>query len=138
MAKIGSAPISRIEKLSDHDFILELAEALRQAQREGAAEDIPEGARYITISDTLVTMLSERLKAIAGSHTDEGFELLKDALTDKGTLRDGHLWTWATLLKGEPGYQSVAAWIEGLRDALEQLNAMEKENAGKDVVEDAD
>ena len=64
MAKIGSAPISRIEKLSDHDFILELAEALRQAQREGAAEDIPEGARYITISDTLAGMIAGRLETI--------------------------------------------------------------------------
>ena len=71
MVKIKSASISGIEKLNDHDFILELAEALRQAQREGAAEDIPEGARYITISDTLAGMIAGRLEAIVAEVNDD-------------------------------------------------------------------
>ena len=71
MAKIRSVPISGIEKLSDHDFMLDLAEAFRQAQREGDAEDMPEGARYIRISDTLAVMIAERLEVIVTEVSDD-------------------------------------------------------------------
>ena len=65
------ALISRMKRLSDHDFILELAKIFRQAHREGAAEDVPEGARYITISDTLAGMIAGRLEAIVAEVSDD-------------------------------------------------------------------
>lgn len=41
-----------------------IIEGLENAERRGAATDIPEGARYITISETLVLQIIESLKDI--------------------------------------------------------------------------
>lgn len=41
--------------------ILEVAEALRTATRQGADQDIPEGSRFIELSETLA---NEMIKAI--------------------------------------------------------------------------
>jgi hypothetical protein len=53
------------DNLSDKEFIDVVAKALERTPREGKEEDNPEGVRYITISDTLATKISVRLKKIA-------------------------------------------------------------------------
>ena len=43
----------------------ELADALDRAERTGTARDVPEGSRYITISDTLAIRMAEDLRRLA-------------------------------------------------------------------------
>lgn len=38
-----------------------LADGLRRTVRRGAATDVPEGARFVVFSDTLVTQISDQL-----------------------------------------------------------------------------
>lgn len=42
--------------------IADVIEGLEQAERMGAEEDIPEGSRYIQISETLLLQIIETLK----------------------------------------------------------------------------
>jgi hypothetical protein len=51
--------------LDDADWLRELADQLTWAPRFGAAEDEPEGVKFIQLSDTLATDISERLRLIA-------------------------------------------------------------------------
>lgn len=44
-----------------HESIEEVVRILKNAPREGAVKDDPEGARYIKISETLATVLIARL-----------------------------------------------------------------------------
>lgn len=52
--------------LADKGYLIDLADALDDTVREGADVDEPEGARWITFSDTLARQISARLRAIAG------------------------------------------------------------------------
>ena len=47
-------------KTTDH-IVDDIIRTLEEAPRIGAAQDKPEGTRYIQISDTLATSLAERL-----------------------------------------------------------------------------
>jgi len=44
--------------------LAETAEALETASRQGAAEDRPEGARFIVMSDTLATEIAAAIRRI--------------------------------------------------------------------------
>lgn len=51
---------------SDRAYLLELAQALDDARRMGGERDVPEGVRYIQISDTLARQIAARLREIGG------------------------------------------------------------------------
>lgn len=51
---------------ADKKRLLEIAETFERAERMGQPEDMPEGNRYIGITDTLAKQLTEELQAIAG------------------------------------------------------------------------
>jgi len=66
----GGAAIVRMrgdDKMNqlDKTYLFELAEWLDDAHRIGEDEDLPEGTRYIQISDTLAKMVTKALRAIA-------------------------------------------------------------------------
>lgn len=46
------------------NFLTELMRAIDRAERHGSAVDIPEGARYIRISDTLASRLSAKINRL--------------------------------------------------------------------------
>jgi hypothetical protein len=48
------------------EYLLELARSLDEAERFGADEDEPEGARWIQLTDTLAKQISSQLREIAG------------------------------------------------------------------------
>ena len=48
--------------MTNTNYLLELADILDNAYREGTSIDSPEGCRYIKISDTLARQISERLR----------------------------------------------------------------------------
>ncbi len=50
---------------SDYELLIELADALDASERAGAEKDEPEGARYITWSDTAARLVSTELREIA-------------------------------------------------------------------------
>lgn len=52
-------------ELTHQEYLRELAQQLDEAQRVGAFEDIPEGARTIKLTDTLAREIAERLRRIA-------------------------------------------------------------------------
>lgn len=52
--------------MDDELTICDIAERIALADREGAEKDIPEGARYIKISDTMAQRISDFLFKIAG------------------------------------------------------------------------
>jgi len=52
-------------KEADRQYLLQMADALDDAERMGAERDVPEGACYIHLSDTLARLMSEALRAIA-------------------------------------------------------------------------
>ncbi len=62
---MGEALAVRHLTLSESNDILEVSRMLYQAERLGAPEDEPEGARYIQISDTLARKIAKNLQAIA-------------------------------------------------------------------------
>ena len=49
----------------DRQRLLEIAETFERAERMGQPEDMPEGSRYIGITDTLAKELTTELRAIA-------------------------------------------------------------------------
>lgn len=49
---------------ADRRYLLELARELDDADRMGADEDVPEGVRYIQLSDTLAGMIAVVLREI--------------------------------------------------------------------------
>jgi hypothetical protein len=51
--------------MSDKEYLIMLANGLRDADRMGASTDSPEGARYINISDTLANQIADKLIEIA-------------------------------------------------------------------------
>ncbi len=44
--------------------VIKDALSIFEAERDGAAKDVPEGARYITCSDTLATQMENRLRGV--------------------------------------------------------------------------
>ena len=52
-------------KWNRRDWLVQLAHDLTNFPREGADEDVPEGARYLYISDTLAIEIANRLRDIA-------------------------------------------------------------------------
>ena len=48
--------------LVEKEFIIELIKIFRETKRIGSDIDIPEGARCISISDTLAKNIAERLE----------------------------------------------------------------------------
>ncbi|MFH1626115.1 MAG: hypothetical protein ABID54_13310 [Pseudomonadota bacterium] len=46
-------------------WLSDCAEKLREVERKGAAEDKPEGTRYITMSDTLTNMIADKIEKAA-------------------------------------------------------------------------
>jgi ATP-dependent Clp protease protease subunit len=66
---IKGAPQQPID-LKDFDA-KQLAEILRNAPRSGASEDIPEGTRYITISDTLANQIADLISPLETEHVTE-------------------------------------------------------------------
>ncbi len=48
--------------LAGEHFLWELLDTLANAERSGSVKDAPEGARYITISDTLANQYAEMLR----------------------------------------------------------------------------
>ncbi len=63
MAKVGNMPIDY--GLPSKEYLQELAQHLDEADRVGAREDVPEGARFICITDTLAREIAMRLRKIA-------------------------------------------------------------------------
>lgn len=51
--------------MTDLEWMVSLANELDETHRQGHPRDEPEGACYITISDTLAKMISRRLRSIA-------------------------------------------------------------------------
>ncbi len=51
--------------MNDAQYLLKLSQSLKNAGREGADKDEPEGARYIRMSDTLAGSIARRLERIA-------------------------------------------------------------------------
>lgn len=49
----------------DKKRLLEIAETFERAERMGLPEDMPEGSRYIGVTDTLAKQLTVELRAIA-------------------------------------------------------------------------
>lgn len=47
------------------NYLLELANLLDHAERLGNAEDVPEGTRYIQLSDTLARKIAQNLRTYA-------------------------------------------------------------------------
>lgn len=54
--------------------VIKDALSIFEAERDGAAKDVPEGARYITCSDTLATQMENRLRVVL----EEDEELKKE------------------------------------------------------------
>ena len=52
-------------KEENRQHLLEIADALDNAERMGAERDVPEGACYIQISHTLAMLMSGLLRQIA-------------------------------------------------------------------------
>jgi hypothetical protein len=52
------------------EYLIEIADALDNAPRDGAAVDEPEGDRYITLSDTLAQQWAQLLRWIASTNGD--------------------------------------------------------------------
>jgi hypothetical protein len=46
------------------DYLRDLADALDRAERKGTGRDVPEGARWIGMSDTLARDIAVRLRNI--------------------------------------------------------------------------
>jgi len=59
-ASHGANSVNPEDKL----YLEELAKGFATWDREGAAEDVPEGVRRIWISDTLARLIAERLSEI--------------------------------------------------------------------------
>ncbi len=57
--------IGRLPAIGDQEYLYCLAEGFETAARLGADVDSLEGARWIRVSDTLATVMAERLRAIA-------------------------------------------------------------------------
>jgi hypothetical protein len=55
------------DELNPQVYLRELARQFDQAERVGALEDVPEGARTVRITDTLAREIAERLRRIAES-----------------------------------------------------------------------
>jgi hypothetical protein len=51
---------------SDKTWLIELADAIKNAERKGQETDVPEGNRWIVISDTLANIIEQKLRKIAG------------------------------------------------------------------------
>lgn len=58
-------PIDYGQVQADRIRLSQIADALERAERMGQPEDMPEGSRYIGITDTLAKQLTEELRAIA-------------------------------------------------------------------------
>ena len=58
-----SVPLWKQERT---EWLLKLARALDESWRYGADQDVPEGVRYIQISDTLAKQIAQKLREIAG------------------------------------------------------------------------
>ena len=56
-------------KALDKTWLLKLADALKNSERAGRETDSPEGARWITMSDTLANEIERKLREIAGGGT---------------------------------------------------------------------
>lgn len=52
----------------DKKYLLELANELDIMERMGDERDIPEGRRYIQISDTLAMLISKKFREIANAN----------------------------------------------------------------------
>ena len=50
--------------------IVELADALEHAPRQGTAVDAPEGSRYVVFSDTAMQKIARELRLAAGERPD--------------------------------------------------------------------
>ncbi len=50
---------------ADKKRLLEIAETFSRAERMGASEDIPEGSRYIALTDTLTKELIVEFRSMA-------------------------------------------------------------------------
>lgn len=46
------------------DYALALADSLDATHRQGACQDVPEGAQFITISDTMACRIANRLREL--------------------------------------------------------------------------
>jgi hypothetical protein len=57
--------VDKLDGVSDRDFLWHLGCMLLEGDREGSSVDIPEGARYVNISDTLASHWGKNLKRIA-------------------------------------------------------------------------
>ena len=68
----ASLTVRRQMNKSDKTYLFELAEWLDDAHRIGEDEDLPEGTRYIQISDTLAKMVAKALRAIANRGGNRG------------------------------------------------------------------
>ena len=53
--------------LTDREYLLDVADALDNAVREGAGPDEPEGTVGVWLSDTLARQIAARLRGIAGN-----------------------------------------------------------------------
>ena len=58
-------------KQGDKEYLVALARQLDNARRLGAPEDVPEGARYIMVSDTSTQEIAERLRLIVAAETED-------------------------------------------------------------------
>ena len=50
--------------------LMEIADALEGGPRQGAAEDRPEGVRYVVLSDTLINQITRELRLAAAERPD--------------------------------------------------------------------
>jgi len=57
--------INGYANMSDINSLTKIADAIDKTHRDGNDEDVPEGSRYITISDTLAKEVSTILRALA-------------------------------------------------------------------------
>jgi hypothetical protein len=55
----------KMTKRTDELYLTALVTSLRRIPRLGKDKDMPEGTRYIQISDTLATEVADRLEKIA-------------------------------------------------------------------------
>lgn len=50
--------------MTDREFLMEIFDILAFGTRSGAAQDEPEGTRYLMLSDTLAKHLAARLQVV--------------------------------------------------------------------------
>jgi hypothetical protein len=56
---------NKVQLREDAKYLLKLSDSLATAVRSGAEEDVPEGSRYVTLTDTLSSEISGKLREIA-------------------------------------------------------------------------